>query len=244
MSLDDRIGIATPEGVEVELVLAGLGSRFAATLLDLVIQVGVILALALVLGSVGNGGYVIAIYLVLVFLVFFAYDIVFETWNSGRTIGKMAAGTRVVRTGGQPEGFGASAVRNLIRIIDFLPAFYLVGMVAILVAPRNQRLGDLAAGTYVIRERGRAMAPIRAWSPPVAVGEYMTWDVSGVSLEEVATIRRFLERRSALEPHARIRLGLDLANRLRPKVAGIDDGSPPSVESFLEGVAAAKAARG
>ena len=254
MSFDDRVTIPTPEGVDLDIVLAGLGSRFAATLLDLTIQIGAIIALGMALGLGSNSGYVVGAYFVLVFLVLFAYDIVFETWNSGRTIGKLAAGIRVVRSGGQPVNFMTSTVRNLIRIVDFLPLFYTVGMISVIVTPRNQRLGDLAAGTYVIRER-RATAPVPqpiaapqaawAWTPsPSTDATYMSWDVSTVTADEVATVRRFLERRAHLDPQARAQLGWDLATRLRAKVAGVDDQGAPTPESFLEGLAAAKAARG
>jgi len=254
VSFDDRVTIPTPEGVDLDIVLAGLGSRFAATLLDLTIQIGAIIALGMALGLGSNSGYVVGAYFVLVFLVLFAYDIVFETWNAGRTIGKLAAGIRVVRSGGQPVNFMTSTVRNLIRIVDFLPLFYTVGMISVIVTQRNQRLGDLAAGTYVIRER-RATAPVpqpiaaptaaMGWAPsPSANAAYMSWDVSTVTADEVATVRRFLARRATLDPQARAQLGWDLATRLRAKVAGVDDQGAPTPESFLEGLAAAKAARG
>jgi uncharacterized RDD family membrane protein YckC len=246
MTFDDRVTIATPEGVDLEIVLAGLGSRFGATLLDLVIQFGAIIALSLTLGVGGNSGYVIALYLILVFLVLFAYDLVLETWNQGRTIGKLAAGIRVVRANGQPVNFLTSAVRNLIRIIDFLPLFYGIGMIAVVVTPKNQRLGDLAAGTYVVRERrAAAPAPMPAWTPPATTeAPYMAWDVSAVTPDEMTTVRQFLDRRLTLEPHARAQLAWDLATKLRDKVAGTDDRSAPTPEAFLEGLAAAKAARG
>jgi uncharacterized RDD family membrane protein YckC len=243
MTFDDRVTIATPEGVDVEIVLAGLGSRFAATLLDLAIQAGAIIALGLVLGLSGDSGYLAGAYFVLVFLVLFAYDIVFETWNSGRTIGKLAAGIRVVRVGGQPVNFLTSSVRNLIRIVDFLPAFYTVGMITIVATRRNQRLGDLAAGTYVIHDRRAAPVPVLpSYLRPGADAPFLDWDVSAVTAEEVATVRRFLERRAGLDPGARLAVGLDLANRLRPKVAGPDESW--GHEPFLEALVAAKAARG
>jgi uncharacterized RDD family membrane protein YckC len=251
VTFDDRVTIPTPEGVDLDIVLAGLGSRFAATLLDLVIQIGAIIALGMALGLGAASGYVAAMYFVVVFLVLFAYDIVFETWNNGRTIGKLAAGIRVVRGGGQPVNFMASTVRNLVRIVDFLPLFYTIGMISVIVTKHNQRLGDLAAGTYIVRERRaappRSIAPTVAhgWTPPAhADAAYMRWDVSLVTADEVATVRRFLERRASLEPHARAQLGWDLATRLRGKVAGVDDRGAPTPEAFLEGVAAAKAARG
>jgi uncharacterized RDD family membrane protein YckC len=241
-SLDDRVTIATPEGIELELILAGVGSRFAAELLDVVVQLGAIFALAIVLGPLGNNGFVLAAYLVAVFFIVFAYDIVLETWNRGRSVGKLAAGLRVVRVGGEAEGFLTAAVRNFLRIVDFLPAFYVVGVISILATSRNQRLGDLAAGTLVVRERRRAVTPAATYIPPPAPAPYLEWDVSAVSPEDVATLRQFLERRLSLTPGARAHLATDLAARVWPKVVGAPDGWHP--ESFLEGVVAAKTARG
>jgi uncharacterized RDD family membrane protein YckC len=240
-ALDDRVTIATPEGIELELILAGVGSRFAATLLDVVVQLGAIFALTIVIAPLGNNGYVVAAYLVAVFLILFAYDIVLETWNRGRTIGKLAAGLRVVRVGGDAEGFLTAAVRNFLRIVDFLPAFYVVGVISILVTSRNQRLGDLAAGTIVVRERRPAASPAATYVPPPAAAPNLEWDVSAVSPEDLAILRQFLERRLSLSPGARAHLATDLAARVRPKVVGAPDNWHP--ESFLEGVVAAKTAR-
>jgi len=242
-TFDDRVTIATPEGVELELVLAGLGSRFMAALLDVVIQLGAIFALAIVFAPVGDSGYVLAAYFIAVFLVLFSYDIVLETWNRGRTVGKLAAGLRVVRTGGEPEGVLTAAVRNFLRLADFLPAFYVVGVITILVTSRNQRLGDLAAGTLVVRERRPSAVPATGYLPPApADAAFLEWDVSGVSTEDVATLRQFLDRRLSLQPPARAHLATDLAARVRPKVVGAPDGWHP--ESFLEAVVAAKTSRG
>lgn len=242
-SFYDRVTIATPEGVELELVLAGLGSRFMAALLDVVIQLGAIFALAIVFAPVGDSGYVIAAYFVAAFLILFAYDIVLETWNRGRTVGKLAAGLRVVRTGGEPIGFLTAAVRNFLRLADFLPAFYVVGVITILVTSRNQRLGDLAAGTLVVRERRLAVMPAATYIPPApAEAPFLEWDVSGVSAEDLATLRQFLDRRLLIQPAARAHLATDLAARVRPKVVGAPDGWHP--ESFLEAVVAAKSTRG
>ena len=242
-TFDDRVTIATPEGIELELVLAGVGSRFAASLLDVAVQLGAIFALAVVLGPLGSNGFVVAVFLVAIFLILFAYDIALETWNRGRSIGKLAAGLRVVRVGGEPEGFLTAAVRNFLRIVDFLPAFYVVGVISILVTGRNQRLGDLAAGTLVVRERRPAVPGAATYvAPPPAAAPFLEWDVSGVSVEDIATLRQFLERRVSLSPGARAHLATDLAARVRPKVVGAPDGWHP--ESFLEAVVAAKTARG
>ncbi len=247
MTYEDRISIPTPEGVELELVLAGLGSRLVATLVDLLIKGGVVGALWVVAAAAGDdavGGFVVALLLVATFLVWFGYDVAFETLASGRPPGKRAAGLRVVRLGGEPVGFLASAVRNLLRLVDGLPGIYAVGAASVLLSRRNQRLGDLAAGTLVVRERRAPLAaPPSTAVPDFAVADrYAAWDVSGITSFELVTVRRFLERRAQLDPAARGRLAWELAERLRPKVAGAPPGLHP--EEFLEALAEAKAARG
>lgn len=249
--MEDRLSITTPEGVTVDLVLAGAGSRFVAALVDslimLIVWVAVIAVAAGatdadVFGSDGDDAYFLAVAIVALALfgLQFLYDVLFETLNGGRTPGKRAAGVRVVRAGGAPVGFMSSAIRNLLRLVDMLPGMYLVGMVAIVASRKNQRLGDMAAGTLVVRER-TTPPNVRASWPPLEAAP-VTVDVSTVTAEDLATIRRFLERRSSLGAEARESLARDLAARLAPKVAGTDPASSP--EKFLEQVAAAKAARG
>ena len=260
MSYEDRISIATPEGVDLELTLAGVGSRFVATLVDQLIQWGIILAtlLGVVTGAGGagslqpddgwldqpDGGIALAFagFAAVVFLVQFTYDVLFETLASGRTPGKRWTGLRVVRESGAPVGFVTSAVRNLVRLVDALPGTYAVGLVAVLVSRRNQRLGDMAAGTLLVRERrgGHPGSPSSAPAAP-SWAPSSPWDVSAVSAEELATVRRFLDRRATLTDEARHRLAGELARRLRPKVVGPDEQQPP--EAFLEELAATKAAR-
>jgi hypothetical protein len=176
--------------------------------------------------------------------------VLFETLASGRTPGKRWTGLRVVRLDGGPVTFTTSAVRNLLRLVDGLLG-YAVGVVAILVSVRNQRLGDLAAGTLVVverrapergRERGAAFAGAPSPAPRGPTpGELLTWDISSVTADDLVTVRRFLERRPELTAEARARLARDFAHRLRPKVAGAPDDLHP--ETFLEHLAAAKAAR-
>src|SRR5215831_10834059 len=99
-----------------------------ARLLDTVIQLAIIFALAIAIGATSAPGTVRAVVRVLIFLVVFAYDVPFELWNGGRTIGKVAAGIRVSGTDGDRIGFFGSAIRNILRIVDFLPLFYAVGV--------------------------------------------------------------------------------------------------------------------
>jgi uncharacterized RDD family membrane protein YckC len=240
VQLDDRITIATPEGVAIEMVLAGLGSRFLARLLDSVIQLLIIIALAVVLGVTGSSGIGIAFFVIMVFLVVFAYDVVLETLNNGRTVGKMAAGIRVVGLMGEPVRFVTSSVRNIARIADFLPVFYLVGTISIVATQHDQRLGDLAGGTVVVRDRfpGLAQLPAPITVTPAAVA---TWDVSAIRPDEVQAIRQFLDRRLSLRWPARSYFALDLVNRVGPRVVGIPPNSHP--EFVLEGIVVAKQSR-
>jgi uncharacterized RDD family membrane protein YckC len=249
MEFEDRVTIATPEGVDLRLTLAGVGSRFSSALVDLLIQLALVAAFAVLflvgLGSLG-GAVGAAAFTMLSFLLFTAYDVLFEVFASGRTPGKRLNGLRVVRSDGSPVGFLTSAVRNALRLVDILPGTYLVGIVSILATARNQRLGDLAAGTLVVRERLGVSPPPRrrpgAAAAPVEPTAWAAWDVSGVSLDELVAVRQFLERRAELTYEARTRLGHDLVLALRPKVAGVAD--TVTGEDFLERLAAAKQARG
>src|SRR5436190_1353277 len=238
MEYEDRLTIATPEGVDLELTLAGVGSRFASALIDYLIQLACIIALGVVLGaglgiSPDAGGFAIAVWTVLSFLLFVGYDITFEVLASGRTPGKRMNGLRVVREDGGPVTFPISAVRNVLRVVDILPGMYLVGITSILISARNQRLGDLAAGTLVVRERKVAPPPL--WLPARPAP---AMDTSGIGQVELAAVRSFLARRQKLTADARIQLAAELAAKLRPLVGGATADAPD--ELFLERLAVSK----
>ena len=152
--------IVTPENIPLTLELAGLGSRFIALAIDLLLQ-GVLLIFGFTLLAMLSSPLSLAglqwltevLSIIYGFLVFFGYFIFFETLWNGQTIGKRAAGLRVVREGGYPITFFAAATRNLIRIADFLPLNYGIGALCVFLSPQYKRLGDLVAGTVVIKER-------------------------------------------------------------------------------------------
>ena len=135
VGFEDRLSIATPEGVEVELTLANIGSRFIAGVIDLLIEIALLIALAVLLRAAGSVG--AAIYASISFAVIFFYDVLFEVLGGGKTPGKRWTGLRVVRAGGRPITFVRSSLRNILRIIDILPAFYAIGMTAIFVSRRQ-----------------------------------------------------------------------------------------------------------
>lgn len=240
VSFDDRLAIATPEGVEVELTLAGIGSRFISAAIDFAIQILLLGALAFLLRPAGDAGF--AAFTSIAFAVIFFYDVLFEVLARGRTPGKRASGLRVVGPGGRPITLVRSAVRNLLRVIDILPGFYAVGMTVIFITRRNQRIGDLVAGTYVLRDRHGDRLAAGAALPAIDAAPAATWDVSAVAADDVATVRLFLERRERLRLQARRDVAAQLASRLRPRVGGAPGGM--SDETFLELLVAAKVERG
>jgi uncharacterized RDD family membrane protein YckC len=233
---EDRRTIATPEGVELELPLAGLGSRFIGLLIDTLIQGVVIVVGVVALVAVGSTVGAIVISSATVLLVI-GYDVLFEVRGGGRTPGKRAAGTRVVMDGGEPVGLRASLIRNFIRLLEGFALLYLPATTSVLVTRNNQRLGDLAGGTIVIRDH--RPAPPAPFVAPQSTGG--TLDATGITDEEIALVRSFLARRPELAPHARRSLAAELAGKLRPRVAGAR--ANLADEAFLEQLAAAKAKR-
>ena len=241
MQYEDTRTIATPEGVELRLRLAGVGSRFAAGTIDFTLKAAVVLVAALAAGvSLGGVPALVAGGVGLLFAMVL-YDILFEVRAGGRTPGKRVLGLRVVLVDGRPVGLRASSVRNVLRLVEGLPLSYVPAIVSILVTPANQRLGDLAAGTVVVHEAKAGAAPTPAATPAPAAAYTETWDVSAVTDRELAAVRDFLRRRGEFTPAARRALAERLAGALAGRVAGVGNELPP--ERFLEDLAAAKASR-
>jgi uncharacterized RDD family membrane protein YckC len=232
-----RERFVTPEAVVVEAELAGLGSRFIGAFVDAFLQGGLLLIASVMAQTLpSDAGLVLLV--VTSFTVLFVYPTALETATRGRTVGKMVARTRVRLADGRPVTFPVVLVRNLLRLVDFLPSFYAVGAVCILVTRRAQRLGDLAAGTVVAYE-----APVR---PPevLEIAERPAldearrgMDVAAITPDEYALVRSFLLRRASLEPHARDHLATNLRDRLRAKVGS--EAADVAAELFLEAIAAA-----
>lgn len=244
MAYEDRITIPTPEGVSLELTLAGLGSRAIARGLDLVLKALLLTCVLIVLVAVlGLDG--IAVILPASFVVMLLYDVGFETLAAGRTPGKRLSGLRVVRSSGRPVDFVASMIRNALRLVDGLALSFAPTLVSILVTQRNQRPGDLAADTVVIRDRRAVDRTQPGVTRPMPAGDPFgtgpRWDVSAIPATDVATVRAFLERRHGLPAPARARLAHQLDAALRPRVAGADERDP---ERFLEILYEAKRAGG
>ncbi len=240
-------GIVTPEAVRLEFSEAGLGSRSLAFLIDVAVRAGLLYALVFVLGAAGfviDETVVVVTLIVAVFAVVFVYPVVFETGWNGRTPGKMVIGLRVVTIEGAPVRFRHAAIRSAVGIVDFLVGAGSVAIITALATRQSQRLGDLAAGTIVIRERQAAAfsQPI-VFRPPPGWGPYgAALDVSRVSDEAYILVRSFLLRVTELSLAAR----RQRADELAAAIAGVVGVAlPPGTdsESFLITVAAAYQAR-
>lgn len=155
----DDLVIATPERVAFQYEIAGIGSRFLAQFVDVaIISVGmfVIFVAATGLGALFKSAETAILFaLILGFVVVAGYFLVSEAVLSGQTVGKRTVRLRVVGDQGQPITLGQSAIRNLVRFVDFLPFFYGIGIITLFINGRGKRLGDFAAGTLVVRDRQR-----------------------------------------------------------------------------------------
>ena len=164
--LTQTVDIETPELVVLSYTIAGLGSRVYAALIDLAITVALMIG-AIVAGALlsrhsavetntrptPSSAWALAVVFIAQFVVLWGYYLLFEGLSDGQTPGKRILRLRAVRDGGYSVGFSASAVRNLMRIIDLQPAFtYLVGITSIALTKSGKRLGDIVAGTIVVRE--------------------------------------------------------------------------------------------
>ena len=169
--LDTYREVVTPEGVALHLPAAGPLPRALAWGIDLAVRLGILTLVGMFLGLLGAAGQ--GVYLVVLFLVFWAYPIVLEALWNGQTLGKRALSLRVVSSDGAPVGWLAAITRNLLRTVDMLPFAYATGLVASLADPYGRRLGDMVAGTLVVHdadEREYLSSPVNAVvAPPLAL---------------------------------------------------------------------------
>ena len=213
-SLHRRVAVDTPEHARLDYVLADLGSRAAALALDLAIVVSALLLLGIGLYYAGRLGHLLesASASILIFAAFFAqwgYFLLFEALWGGRTPGKRALGMRVLHVGGEPLSFQGSVLRNLIRAVDLQPAITgMAGAVCILANKRAQRLGDLVAGTMVVRDEGGSDLLATDALPRGRVGRPV------LPVEQFELLAGYMARRERLEPQARRRVAESVLSAL------------------------------
>ena len=204
--------------MEVRFELAGLGSRAAAAMTDVVLISLLLVPLQIAADQLGLktvlGRWASALIYLLLSFALFAYYILFEGLNRGRTPGKILLGIRVVMDTGRPITLAAAALRNLVRAAEYA-ALLLPAALTMLLHRSNKRLGDLAAGTIVIRDHATEWGlapPARAGEDPVEVGP------PELSEEEFRLLDRLLARLSDLTPEVQVRMTVELARRFETRV--------------------------
>ncbi|MEM7113333.1 MAG: RDD family protein [Chloroflexota bacterium] len=209
---DEYLNIDTPENVVFGYEIVGIGSRFMAatadTLLVLALQLVALFGFALIGRFIGDdffeSGWVVAIYGLVSFGLLWGYYIFFELRWNGRSPGKKWTGIRVVKQDGTPITLSESIIRNLVRLVDFLPLGYGIGVVAMFIDGRSRRLGDMVAGTLVVREQeevtlqsvaaaaANISVPTRA--PGAAEADVDQWPIHLLSEANIAMAESYLQR--------------------------------------------------
>ncbi len=216
MSVTPTMGVVTPEAVVLEFRSAGLATRTLAKVVDLIAEffmLAIILWLA-ALTLTGSTTALIIVVSITAFVLVVLLPALLETFWNGRTIGKALLGLRVVTTEGGPIAFRHAILRGLLQLVE-LPMG--IAVFVALANPRSQRLGDLAAGTFVVSERAASsyMIPTVFFPPPGCEEFCQTLDVSRVDSEQFLLVRNYLLRVTELDATARYELAIRMATPLR-----------------------------
>jgi len=241
---EQQVEIETPEQVVVSYTLAGIGARAAAALIDYAAIWGLIIGLWVLLvmlaraiapgatpshsatAAQSSGAWALSLILLTSFAIQWGYYVLFEALWDGQTPGKRRLGIRVVQDGGYSTSFSASAVRNLARIVDMQPGFlYSVGVVSAVASKSGKRLGDMMAGTIVVRERLSRAEPPTAHEA-VAGSEIAT----SLSDADFALLDRFVTRLDSLDADRRRALAARMVERFHDELG---PGSTPPVAALI-----------
>lgn len=260
---EETLIIETPERVPLAFALASIGNRFLAVAIDHFIQFFLIFAIIYFIYAVAGLGagesslemamnempkWTIAILILLLSLVFSGYFIFFEWFWSGQTPGKKLMKLRVIREDGRPITLWEAVARNLLRIFDAIPGFvipiYSVGLIAIFVSRRDQRVGDLFAGTVVIRERSDEAPSFEETFSESRVADSalkrlfkpapFKADLTPITDEEMEVVENFLRRRFDLSDRQRLWMAWRVALPIMFKIKPEYDKGDFNYEAFLE----------
>jgi len=255
----DQLNIDTPELVSISLPVAGIGSRFIAVLVDHLLWGVAFFVLFLLAAIILPNVHVLAgisplwgvgIVILLIFLFMWGYFALFEAFWNGRTPGKHVAKIRVIHRSGRAISFMEALARNLLRVVDYLPGFYAIGVISIFCSRQHQRLGDMVAGTLVVREQdmdtphwgesstmnATAFAPQSPFAAPHLSVTLSTTALSKLSGSDLEVLEGFFARRLDMELDTRAALAERIALALKAK-SGLEFPAGVSIETFLEAVA-------
>ncbi len=250
--MNEQLSIETPEQIDINFQKAGIGSRFYAALLDTLLLVLIIFVGTYVntkfITQLGDilGKWLGAVGGIVIFAILWGYYMVFEITTNGQSPGKLALGLRVIKEGGYPISFADSAIRNLVRVVDFLPFCYGAGLFVMLINKNWQRLGDLAAGTLVVKTSRKkrefngvnskiSVQPINISPQEFLYADWIQPDL--VTESELGMIREYLSRCPTLSFVRRIELARTIGSPIAEKMGG--DGAI-RYDKFLEEVYALK----
>ncbi|MEO6119678.1 MAG: RDD family protein [Terriglobales bacterium] len=243
---DHQLTIETPEHVELEFHIAGIGSRFMAFAIDSLYQfIGyflVVLVMIFASGTVGKifgklgENWSVAIAIILGFSLYWGYFAFFEAIWKGQTPGKRSVGIRVVKDSGRPINTFEAISRNLLRSIDQLPGVYVFGLICMVVSKENRRIGDYVAGTVVVHERSAELIdPDLQELTGARVPALATDALTATDLELMET---FLHRRLSLTLEVRQKMAAQISTFVADKLGtGPEPGQ--SAEDYLSAVARA-----
>src|SRR3989475_9578236 len=221
---DTDLVVSTPERVKFDYQVAGLGTRGIAQILDLLIVSGILIVVVFFGGAVAaapksdTAAALIEVFGSLV--VVFGYFWTSEALFSGQTLGKRAFRLRVVGDRGEPLTWVQAGVRNVIRIVDFLPYGYGVGLIVLFANGKGKRLGDLAAGTIVVKDSDR----VYLWQLPGAGSAAPAQAVSAASPAELTLrrldpeLRRFVSSYARRRPELTLEVRVQLASHVQPSL--------------------------
>ncbi|MDP9265561.1 MAG: RDD family protein [Chloroflexota bacterium] len=237
-----ELEVETADHVVLRYALAGAGNRGFAAVIDTaiaaVIAVGSLAAFELAIGA--SDSIIVQqlqglVALLVVFAVWSYFILLEWLWN-GQTVGKRMTGLRVIAANGAPAPFIAVLVRNIVRLVDFLPGLYGLGLVTIVLSPASQRLGDLAAGTYVVRAP-RPKLDYFALRTVTPTGTADAIDLRRLPGEAQRLVREFVAREAKLAPADRARVAQRIASSIRPLIG--DAIAEPDDAAYLRAVARA-----
>jgi uncharacterized RDD family membrane protein YckC len=218
----ENLIIDTPEQIALEFPLAGVGSRFLALAFDTVLQTAALIVLILIalaarwtasLTVPSVSPWALALLIAAWFVVYTGYFALFESLWTGQTPGKRLVGLRVIEVSGRPVTVYGAIIRNLLRIVDQVPGIYAVAILSVLITRRQQRLGDLAAGTVVVHERSEDLAPAAAG--PVSATRH---GAHKLGPDDIIVIESFLRRRADLDSWVRLDAARRIAKRMGEKL--------------------------
>jgi uncharacterized RDD family membrane protein YckC len=237
--------LVTGEAVVLELRAASFATRSLSFGLDLVLQLAVGIGLTVLIAVVSpdvNEAAAAAIVLGIWVATLVGWPVTVETVTRGRSLGKRACGLRVVRDDGGPVRFRQALTRGLLAVVEIYLTFGSIALIASLANPRGKRVGDMLAGTYVIRERTGARTVPPVSMPPELAGWAGGADLGRIPDRLAMAVRQFLGRAPALHPSSRQRLGIALTEQISRYVA-----PPPPAgthpERFLAAVLAERRRR-